>query len=500
MMAFSQLVFYLFLLVRVAMSFSLLRSTRHYLGSRRHWHRIHWKSLQEVHFDVSYPSFRLSSQHTIPENEASPFDKMIPGSTEGFYVVKKYKTPETAFDLDRIESLVEDDLQRLELTPQNISVPIALMVLDPTEFPSRSRARKACRKANIMIHRGPLAVDQDTGEEIFDPNKCERARVGDRVFPGDVIAKQVRMGQGDFPILNHKKPPFELPVVYEDDHFAIVNKPAGVVVYAHKQGGHGIMTVRAALPFAVKPSKVGTYSTLRRPQPVHRLDKPTSGLLIIAKTKPAMVNLSHQFRDRKVKKTYVAVVNGIPDEPPKTSISAAEAFELGVDVDPNSEEKWQLIDYPLDDKSAVTIWKSLKYGKSLKANQNYCTLVELKPKTGRYHQLRRHMSLVSECPLIGDSTYDGGGEAMQLRERGLFLCSNRVILEHPYYNTDEGKQAFSKLSKAELSNMDGLELSADGIVIVSVSIPIPDKFDSFMTREQERYERLADTEPNQKKK
>jgi 23S rRNA-/tRNA-specific pseudouridylate synthase len=104
-----------------------------------------------------------------------------------------------------------------------------------------------------------------------------------------------------------------------------------------------------------------------------------------------MVHLSHQFRDRKVKKTYVAVVNGIPDEPQETSISSLEAYAMGVDVDPSSKDQWQLIDYPLDEKSAVTIWRSLKYAKSLKAKQNYCTLVELKPKTGRYHQLRRHM-------------------------------------------------------------------------------------------------------------
>lgn len=151
------------------------------------------------------------------------------------------------------------------------------------------------------------------------------------------------------------------------------------------------MTVRAALPFAVRPPAQGTYSTLRRPQPVHRLDKPTSGLLLIAKTKPAMVHLSLQFRDRKIKKTYVAVVNGIPDEPSRTAITSLEAHRLGVDVDPNSKENWQLIDYPLDEKSAMTIWRPMRYAKSLKANQNYCTLVELKPKTGRYHQLRRHM-------------------------------------------------------------------------------------------------------------
>jgi 23S rRNA-/tRNA-specific pseudouridylate synthase len=151
------------------------------------------------------------------------------------------------------------------------------------------------------------------------------------------------------------------------------------------------MTVRAALPFAVTPPKVGTYATLRRPQPVHRLDKPTSGLMIVAKTKPAMVHLSLQFRDRKVKKTYVALVNGIPQEPMDTMISGEAAYDLGVDVVPNNDDQWQIIDHSLDEKSAVTIWRSVRYAKSLKAKEEYVTLVELKPKTGRYHQLRRHM-------------------------------------------------------------------------------------------------------------
>ena len=203
------------------------------------------------------------------------------------------------------------------------------------------------------------------------------------------------MGEGFFPVMHHKKPPFDLPVVYEDDHFAICNKPAGVVVHAKRGGGHGLMTVRAALPFVIAPPKVGTVSTLRRPQPVHRLDKPTSGLLIVAKTKFAMVNLSRQFRERKVKKTYTAIVNGIPPEHMETRTTSQIAHSMGVDVDPDETSSWQYIDQNLDEKHAFTIWRAVKYAKSLKAADNYLTLVELKPKTGRYHQLRRHMVRLS---------------------------------------------------------------------------------------------------------
>lgn len=134
---------------------------------------------------------------------------------------------------------------------------------------------------------------------------------------------------------------------------------------------------------------------------VHRLDKPTSGLLLIAKTKPAMVDLTRQFVERDIKKTYTAIVNGIPYEPVQGSLTALEAHNMGVDVDYNgssNNEKgnnWQLIDRPLDDgnsvKSAVTVWRALDYIKSLKAKDGILTKVEMKPKTGRYHQLRRHM-------------------------------------------------------------------------------------------------------------
>jgi len=119
-----------------------------------------------------------------------------------------------------------------------------------------------------------------------------------------------------------RRPPFELPVVYEDDHIAVVNKPAGVVCYAPKGQGYSCMeTIRAALPFVLKPPKRGTLSILRRPMSVHRLDKPTTGLLLIAKTKPALVELGRQFAQREVHKTYTAIVNGIPSKPKETSLS-----------------------------------------------------------------------------------------------------------------------------------------------------------------------------------
>ena len=102
---------------------------------------------------------------------------------------------------------------------------------------------------------------------------------------------------------------------------------------------------------------------------------------------------------------------------------------------------------------------------------------------------------MAERPLVGDKTYDGGGGAMQLRERGLFLCSNRVILEHPYYNSEEGLKEFENLSDGARSAMKGVEQTPDGTVMVRATIPLPEKFRSFMEREEDRFERLRDQDP-----
>ena len=309
----------------------------------------------------------------------------------------------------------------------------------------------------------------------------------------DVIGIQCRMHRGFYPGLEAAKPPFALPVVYEDDHLAIVNKPAGIACYSQwRDCSSAGMTVKHALPFVLNPPKRGTLSIIRRPKSVHRLDKPTSGLLVVAKTKTALVNLSKQFEERRVKKTYTAILNGIPDEPVETSITSKEASELDIDVDSNNADKWQLIDNALDEKSAVTVWKTLKYIKSLKAKDGHLTLVEMKPKTGRYHQLRRHMAWIRECPIVGDKTYDGGGNAITLRGNGLFLCSNKVSFEHPYYNTKEGRAEWETLPITEKIAIGTLALSNDGTTVeVHASIDLPKKFHSFLSREEKRHRKLA---------
>ena len=327
------------------------------------------------------------------------------GSKEGFAVLQHFEFTGNRAQFSMVQEILpEKDIGRLGLRPENVTLPVALMMVDPQRFPTISRARKFIRKLRIVVHRGALG----TGG-VFTPERTSTGRVGDRVYPGDIIGRQVAVGTGYYRMgfdAEKKAPPFELPVILEDSHMAIVNKPAGVVIYSPKNAGLGLMTLKSALPHALKPPLKGTIGALKRPKSVHRLDKATSGLLIIGKTLPSMEHLSSQFRDRVVKKTYTAIINGKPKEDPDGFISSRQAYELGVDVDPDSDVLWQLIDSPLKDntkdvmRNAVTIWRVVKSVNSVKARDGVLTMVELKPKTGRYHQLRRHMVRFSEHCVI----------------------------------------------------------------------------------------------------
>lgn len=437
--------------------------------------------------------------------------KLSLGIPSGFYVVKEYHLPEwdsaifqeekafLDYLLSRTNGISLDDIRRLELKPDNLTLPVALMISDPDEFPSLSRARKACRKGTVLVHRKIKSNSSESASFCESPKNCFKGRVGDRIYRcTDSIGKQVRMGSGYSPLLSYAKPPFDLPVVYEDDHFALVNKPAGIAVYATGRGRNFRMSIRGALPFVLSPPSVGTYATLRRPASVHRLDKATSGLLVIAKTKPAMVHLAGQFHDRIAKKTYMAIVNGRPVERIESKVTSQDAFALGVDIDEHERDAdniyWQMIDSPLEEKNATTFWRALEHVQSLHANDGYLTLVEIKLKTGRYHQIRRHMAWNCCRPIVGDDIYDGGtSDELTFRGRGLFLCSNRITLEHPFYNSVAGSAVWEKLSE-DRKFFDGgrLWLSDTGKAMITAEITLPEKFRNLLLKSEKRHKKMTD--------
>lgn len=182
-----------------------------------------------------------------------------------------------------------------------------------------------------------------------------------------------------------------IPILYEDKDVLVVNKPYGMIVHAVD----GAKSVSGTLVNAVLDKiKKGEFEGLR-PGIVHRIDKDTSGALVVARNKKAYDNLVEQFKERKVGKVYLSLVCGILKHP--EGIIESPIGRAIVD------RKKMRVTSESDGKVAISIYKTLKTFKV--ANGKYsCSLVEVRIKTGRTHQIRVHMSALGN-PVIGDETY-----------------------------------------------------------------------------------------------
>lgn len=187
--------------------------------------------------------------------------------------------------------------------------------------------------------------------------------------------------------------PRPLDILYEDDHLLVVNKPPGLVV--HPGAGHrGGTLLNALLAHCPELARVGEVS---RPGLVHRLDKDTSGLLVVAKNAAAHADLVRQFQARTVDKTYLALVWG--------RLREAEG-EIAGEIGRHPSQRQKMSARPRRGKPAVTTWRVLQ------ELPGPLTLVELSPKTGRTHQLRVHLAALGH-PVVGDGTYGGGAARFQ---------------------------------------------------------------------------------------
>jgi 23S rRNA pseudouridine1911/1915/1917 synthase len=177
-----------------------------------------------------------------------------------------------------------------------------------------------------------------------------------------------------------------LSILYEDDDLLVVNKPHGMVV--HSGAGHDSGTLVNALLFHC-PELEGVGDK-RRPGIVHRLDKDTSGCIIVAKNETAHKKLSQQFMTRNIKKIYLALVYGVMKEKKGT-------ITLPIGRHPVDRKKMSTISKK--GRSSETVWK-------VKKSFNDVTLLEIDIKTGRTHQIRTHLAAVNH-PVVGDPTYGG---------------------------------------------------------------------------------------------
>ena len=191
-----------------------------------------------------------------------------------------------------------------------------------------------------------------------------------------------------------------LRIVFEDEHLLIVDKPAGLVV--HPAAGNFDGTLVNALLHHCKDSLSG-IGGVARPGIVHRIDKDTSGLLLIAKTDVTHVALARQFADHSIERRYLAIVNGLP----KASEGTIDANLARSSV---NRKKIAIVDASRG-KRAVTHWKRLTPLRD-------ASLIECRLETGRTHQVRVHMASIAH-PLLGDPVYGGNAKAHRALLRDL---------------------------------------------------------------------------------
>ena len=202
--------------------------------------------------------------------------------------------------------------------------------------------------------------------------------------------------------------PIPLDIVFENDDLILINKPAGMVV--HPSTGHSDGTlVHAALAHAPNIKGVGG---VRRPGIVHRLDKDTSGLIVLAKNDRAHQWLQNQFKDRQVKKFYLALVDG---KPPTTQ----GRIEAAIGRDSAHRKKMTVT--PLHKgREAFSIYKTIE-----KFDQH--TLLEIKPLTGRTHQIRVHLAFIG-CPVAGDTVYGRRHSTIPINRHFLHASHLRIVI------------------------------------------------------------------------
>lgn len=201
-----------------------------------------------------------------------------------------------------------------------------------------------------------------------------------------------------------------LEIMYQDDHLLVVDKPAGLTV--HPAPGHPDRTLVNAL-LALIPDLKGIGGALR-PGIVHRLDKDTSGLMVVAKSDTAHASLSTQLKERRVRKTYLALVVGAPKRDEGN-------IDAPIGRSPRNRKKMAVVG---GGREAQTGWKVIE-------RYDASTLVEAHPVTGRTHQIRVHLASIG-LPLVGDTIY-GKRSALVARH---FLHAAKLGFYMPPDETD----------------------------------------------------------------
>ena len=276
-------------------------------------------------------------------------------------------------DIDNRE--LEDDSNeelfehfKFQADPGQVVIRVDKFLIDRMPNTSRNKIQLAAKNGNIQVN----------GKNVKQNYK---------VKPGDEVALVL-----PYPIREIELIPQDIPlnIVYEDDHVVVVNKPSNMVVHPGYGNYKGTLVNALVYHFQNLPKKINDY--YGRPGLVHRLDKNTTGLLVVAKTENSLNNLAKQFYNRTTERRYWALVWG----------DIEESGSVSGNVGRSLKNRKVMSVFPEGDhgKHAVTHYKVLeRFG--------YVTLIECKLETGRTHQIRVHLAHEGH-PVIGDPVYGGG--------------------------------------------------------------------------------------------
>lgn len=224
-----------------------------------------------------------------------------------------------------------------------------------------------------------------------------------KVMPEDVIDINIPEAE----LLNVQAEDIPIDIIYEDDHLMVVYKPVGMVV--HPAPGNYTGTLVNALMFY--SDKLSEINGIKRPGIVHRIDKDTSGLLMVAKTDLAHQHLAAQLKAHTIERTYVAIVHGRINE---------EKGTINAPIARSSKDRLKMA-VTSDGKEAITHFEVIKRFRDY-------TYVSCQLETGRTHQIRVHMSYIKH-PLLGDMTY--GIKNPKIKNDGQLLHAKSLGFIHP---------------------------------------------------------------------
>ncbi|RJE74036.1 MULTISPECIES: RluA family pseudouridine synthase [Reichenbachiella] len=269
------------------------------------------------------------------------------------------------------ETYIEDgelyEHHRITIDPKQELLRLDKFLMDKLPNVTRNKVQDGIKEGFIKVN-----------SEIVKPNY--------KVRPGDEVVVELPEPPN---VTDIEPEDIPLNIVFEDDHILVVNKEPGMVVHPAYQNWSGTLVNALTFHFQNLPTMPNNDG---RPGLVHRIDKDTSGLLVIAKTELAMTSLARQFFDHSIERTYYALVWGEPTE---------EKGTIDVNLGRSLKDRRITAPFPEGDfgRNAVTHYEVLR-------NMRYVSLIKCNLETGRTHQIRAHLKYIGH-PLFNDATYGG---------------------------------------------------------------------------------------------